>query len=131
MLCNTCGQYWLKYREYRPLTARQQGVAKSRSDELAAASSSLLMDSLSSIAPAQSQASEAMMQAVMYLQRDPAPVLALPLPPMPPFATLPPPLSARISSKMFGVDGGSVYSGVPFVTFSTAAAVQVRPGVRW
>lgn len=69
-LCQACGQYWQKYRDYRPLTVRQQGFAKARADEIAAASASFILESLSSIVPTQSPGTQAMMQAIMHVQRD-------------------------------------------------------------
>jgi hypothetical protein len=59
-----------RYRDYRPLTVRQQTVAKARVEEINAANASFLLESLSNIAPTQSAASEAMMQAIMHLGRD-------------------------------------------------------------
>ncbi len=88
-----------RYRDYRPLTVRQQTVAKARIEEMNAANASFLLESLSSIVPTQSPASEAMMQAVMCLQQDAAAVRA-PLRPSPFFPVKRVVLCCAVSSTL-------------------------------
>jgi hypothetical protein len=62
----------------------------------------------------------------MQVPRDALQVAALPMPPMPHFATLPPLLGVRMSTRLFGQEGKEIVAGLPFVSFSCLAAVQVR-----
>ncbi len=126
-LCQPCGLHWQKYRDTKPLTSRQLNVLRARADEHALASQSALMDSLNVAVPEPSQSTEHMMQAVMRVSKEPLTVLSLPMPPLPAFATRPPPLSARVSHRVYGRDGADIVGSVPFLQFSSRAAVQVRP----
>ncbi len=61
-LCQACGAYWEKYRTYRPLTVRQQGYAKARAEEIANASASYILESLSSVSHTITPGTQAVMQ---------------------------------------------------------------------
>lgn len=138
LLCSQCGVYWLTYKEFRPLTSRQQGVANAKASERSALVAETLIAKLAeaqsgpvtpgSITALRLAALDNMMQCVVGLPRDDKTVLSLSLPPLPPFAYFPvsPHMTQLVlRGKLFGPDTATVLAGLPFVSFSTITAVKV------
>ena len=136
LLCAHCGTHWLTYKEYRPLTLRQQGVARAKADERSSNTVATLIDRLfDTTPPTPGSASalrlasfDAMMQCVVGLPVDDERVLSLPLPPLLPFAYTPVFSSVAtmcMRSNLFGPDTQSLIAGLPLASFSMLTSVQV------